>query len=163
MNPELDHLVEAIQASGYKAALVVTGGGSGAVHSLLSHSGASRFVLEVQIPYSKRTMFDYLGEETENACSEATAAIMAGRAFERAVVFTLTEVVKVPILGISCTAALQTKQERKGNDRAHIHIKARDQELKRHVEFDSSDREQQEAELSRALLEAISEFVGVGG
>ena len=160
---DMDALVESIHASGYKACIAVTGGGSGAVHALLSHPGASRFVLEVQIPYTQRAMFDYLGETIESACSAETARTMAGRAFERAVVFTLTEPVKIPILGIACTAALQTTRERRGEDRAHIHIKSRDNELARKIEFQSSDRKRQEEELGRALLESIAQFVGVVG
>ncbi len=161
MKAEHSTLIEAIQSSGHKASIVVSGGGSGAAHALLSHPGASRFVLEVQIPYCARAMFDYLGEEVGQACSEETAITMAGRAFERAVVFSLTAEIPYPILGIACTAALQTNRERKGADRAYICIKSRRNQIVRTVEFNDGDRLQQEEQLSHELLKSMAEFLGV--
>jgi len=163
MNREMDQLIEAVQSSGFRAALAVSGGGSGAIHALLSHPGASRLVLEVQVPYSAKTLFDYLGEEVEQACSAQTAALMAGRAFERAVVFTLNEPPGVSVLGIACTAALQTNRQRRGEERAYLHIKSRKKEVARKVEFKATDRSAQEEALSQELLYMIGDFVGVTG
>ncbi len=162
MNREQENLIEAIQASGLKACIVLSGGGSGAIHSLLSHPGASRFIYEVQIPYCARAMFDYLGEELAQSCSENTAVVMAGRAFERAVMCSLNDGSGSPILGIACTAALQTNRERKGADRAHICITSRKEQLVEKIEFTSGTRTEQEEELSKALIESIARFVGVG-
>ena len=160
MNGISDHQIEAIQSSGYKAAIVVSGGGSSAVHALLVHPGASRFVLEAQVPYSPESMFDYLGEKPEHFCSAETAAVMAERAFERALVFSLSSNADSPILGISCTAALQTNRERKGNDRAFICLKSRNEEIVRELELASGSRSGQDGEVSTALLNLIAEFVG---
>ena len=154
-----DNLVESIQSSGYRACLVVAGGGTGAVHALLSHPGASRFVLEAQVPYSPRALFDYLGEEVGQACSREAAETMAGRAFERAMVFSLAETMAHPILGIACTAALQTTRERRGADRAHVCIKARKHRLERKIELEHGSRAEQEAALSDRLLALITDFI----
>ena len=154
-------MIESIQSSGHKAAIVVTGGGSGAAHDLLSHAGASRFVLEVQIPYSDRAMFDYLGEEIGQVCSEEAAITMAGRAFERALVFCLTAPIPSPILGIACTAALQTTRERNGADRAYICIKSRKHQIVHKVEFNGGNRLEQEERLTAKLLNYIADFLGV--
>lgn len=159
MDGERSHVLETIQASGYKAAIVVSGGGSGAVHELLSHPGASRFVLEAQVPYSPEAMFDYLGEKLDSSCSSAAASTMAARAFERALIFSLSSKSTFPILGISCTAALQTNRERKGSDRAFLCIKSRREEVARTLELASGSRSDQEETLSAAVLEMIVEFV----
>lgn len=159
MNGISDHLIEGIQSSGYKAAMVVAGGGSGAVHALLSHPGASRFVLEAQIPYSPEAQFDYLGETLGQACSAQAAATLAERAFERALVFSLSSETTFPILGISCTAALQTNRERRGADRAFVGIKTRTEEVVRTLELNPGSRAEQEAVLSQTMLEWIAEFI----
>lgn len=159
MNGISDHQIEAVQASGYRAALVVAGGGIGAVHALLLHPGASRFVMEVQVPYSPEAMFDYLGENVPQFCSAEAAATMAERAFERALVFSLASNAAFPILGISCTAALQTNRERKGSDRAFICIKSRKEEITRKLELLPGSRGEQEAAVSHVLLNMIAEYV----
>lgn len=162
MKGEHDSLIEEIQGSGHKAALVVSGGGSGAVHTLLSHPGASRFVLEAQIPYSPPAMFDYLGEKLDGFCSEIAAQTLAERAYERALIFTLPDGAAPPILGISCTAALQTTRERKGSDRAFFCIKSRKRETVRMLEVEPGSRAEQEEVVSTELLQFIAEFLRVG-
>lgn len=162
MEKKNGQLIESIQSSGHKAALVVTGGGSGAVHDLMSHPGASRFVLEIQIPYTQPAMRDYLGDQPQGACSEATAVMLAERAYERAMIFTLPVGDESPILGIACTAALQTLHERKGADRAYLAIKARRREEVRRLDLEAGTRHEQEERVSSALLSFIAEFLGVG-
>ena len=161
MKGEHDNLIEGIQACGHKAALIVSGGGSGALHALLSHPGASRFVLEAQIPYSSAAMFDYLGEKLDGYCSESAAQTMAERAYERALIFTLTDAAKPLILGIACTAALQTTRERKGSDRAFFCIKSKAREAVRALEVGPGSRAEQEAFVSTALLTFIGDFLGL--
>ena len=59
--------VEAIHGGGVRLALCVTGGGARAVSWLVGVAGASRSVLEAQIPYSASAMEEYLGERVESA------------------------------------------------------------------------------------------------
>lgn len=132
------------------------------MHALLLHPGASRFVLEAQVPYSPEAMFDYLGENVPQFCSAEAATTMAERAFERALVFSLSSNAGFPILGISCTAALQTNRERKGSDRTFICLKSRKKEVVRELELSPGSRIEQDEEVSRVLLCMIAEFVGGG-
>ena len=44
-------LISTLHASGRKAALAITGGGSGAVGELLRVPGGSRLLIEAQVPY----------------------------------------------------------------------------------------------------------------
>lgn len=160
MHAIADNLIESIHSSGHNASIVVTGGGTGAVHALLSHPGASRFVLEAQVPYSPEAMFDYLGERLDSFCSAKGAAIMANRAFERALIFSLSNKTKTPFLGIACTAALQTTRERRGDDRAFACIKTRKEEVMRELEVPAGSRLEQEAAISEGLLTFLAEFLG---
>ena len=154
-------LIETIQSRGYKAAMVVAGGGSGATHALLSHPGASRFILEVQIPYSPRAMLDYVGDMLDHVCSGEAAETLAGRAYERAVQFCPTDEGSSPVLGISCTAALKTNRVRKGKDRAYICIKAHDKQHIEEVMFEPGSRTEQENCLTGELLKALAMFLGI--
>jgi hypothetical protein len=154
-----DNLIESIHSSGFNAAIVVTGGGSGAVHALLSHPGASRFVLEAQIPYCPEAMFDYLGERLDSFCSSQSATTMAERAFERALIFSLSNKTKTPFLGMACTAALQTTRERRGDDRAFVCIKTRKEEVVRELKVPAGSRLEQEAAISEGVLTFLLEFL----
>lgn len=147
-------MVEAIHASGFKAVLVVSGGGSSAVHRLLSHPGASRFVLDVRIPYAALAMEQFLGHAPRSACSMQTARDLAASAFEVAMRH------GGRVLGISCTAALRTNRERKGTDRAFMCIKSAEGMVERELELPPGSRAEQEAILGTSLLEFIRGFVG---
>ena len=147
-------MVEVILSSGRKAALVASGGGSGAVHALLSHPGASRFVLEAQVPYSPEALAGYLGEAPARACSETTARAMAAKALERAVALQ-----GAPPLGVACTAALQTDRVRRGSDRAFLCFRTLEKTFFQRLELSPGSRVAQESELTETLLARLAEFV----
>lgn len=155
MNGKHDKLIEAIQASGYKACIVVTGGGVGAIHAMLAHPGASRFVLDVRIPYSPETLAEYLGSPPTSACSEETARQLAQIAFDHA------SCLAPRAMGIACTAALQTTRTRRGSDRAFICIQSSERTVFQRLEIDPGTRSQQDAWVSGSLLAKIRECVGV--
>src|SRR6185295_16786778 len=70
-------LISALHASGRKAALAITGGGSEAVGELLRIPGGSRLLIEAQIPYDGQALATFLGFEPAQACSADTAIAMA--------------------------------------------------------------------------------------
>ena len=70
-------LISAIHASGRKAALAITGGGSGAVGELLRVPGGSRLLIEAQVPYDALALATFLGFAPAQACSSDTAIAMA--------------------------------------------------------------------------------------
>lgn len=143
--------------SGARAALAVTGGGSGAVHALLSTPGASRFVADVRIPYSPEALTNFLGEEAAGSCSVPTAVGMATKAFEQ--ISNPESPISNPV-GIGCTAALQTDRQRRGDDRAFICIKTEAVEKLYVLYFSQASRTEQEALLSDWLLVLIAQAVG---
>jgi len=139
--------------SGCRAVFAVTGGGSGALHSLLSTPGASRFVADARIPYSPEALADFLGEKVEQSCSPEAALLMARIAFK-------FQVSGFKFLSISCTAALATDRNRRGDDRAFICIKTEASEKTYALYFSQATRAEQEILLSDWLLALIAQAVG---
>jgi nicotinamide mononucleotide (NMN) deamidase PncC len=151
---ECEHIVGLIHESGFQAAMAVSGGGSGAVHALLSRPGASRFVLEAQIPYSPQALAAYLGDVPAQACSEATARAMAAKALERAV-----ELQGSRPLGVACTAALQTNRIRRGADRAFFCFQTPEKTFFQRLEIAAGSRADQEGFLGDTLLGSLAGFL----
>ena len=111
-------LISALHASGRKAALAITGGGSGAVGELLRVPGGSRLLIEAQIPYDALALESFLGFAPAQACSSDTAIAMAQSARARAARL-VTEGV-TDLVGLGATAALVSDRPRKGEHRFHI-------------------------------------------
>jgi hypothetical protein len=110
-------LISALHASGRKAALAITGGGSGAVGGLLRVPGGSRLLIEAQVPYDALALAAFLGFAPEQACSADTAIAMARSIRARAA--RLMPAGTDPI-GLGATAALVSDRPRKGEHRFHI-------------------------------------------
>ena len=110
-------LISALHASGRKAALAITGGGSGAVGELLRVPGGSRLLIEAQIPYDERALAAFLGFAPAQACSSDTAIAMARTARARAARLVPAG---TDLVGLGATAALVSDRPRKGEHRFHI-------------------------------------------
>ncbi len=76
--------VELIKKAPYKAVLAITGGGTGVFKTLMHGGGASGILLDGIIPYSQRSLGEFLGGMTDKPCAENTARQMAMAAFQRA-------------------------------------------------------------------------------
>jgi hypothetical protein len=110
-------LISALHASGRKAALAITGGGSGAIGELLRVPGGSRLLVEAQVPYDALALATFLGFAPAQACSADTAIALARTVRTRAgrLVPPGTDLV-----GVGATAALVSDRRRRGEDRFHI-------------------------------------------
>jgi nicotinamide mononucleotide (NMN) deamidase PncC len=111
------HLISALHASGRKAALAITGGGSGAVGELLRVPGGSRLLIEAQVPYDALALATFLGFAPAQACSTDTAIAMAATARARAARLAPAG---ADLVGLGATAALVSDRPRKGEHRFHI-------------------------------------------
>jgi len=110
-------LISAIHASGRKAALAITGGGSGAVGELLRVPGGSRLLIEAQVPYDEMALAAFLGFAPAQACSSDTAIAMAQSARGRAARLVPAG---TDLVGLGATAALVSDRPRRGEHRFHI-------------------------------------------
>ena len=109
--------ISALHASGRKAALAITGGGSGAVGELLRVPGGSRLLIEAQVPYDALALATFLGFAPAQACSADTAIAMARSARARAARLVPAG---TDLVGLGATAALVSDRPRKGEHRFHI-------------------------------------------
>jgi len=110
-------LISALHASGCKAALAITGGGSGAIGELLRVPGGSRLLIEAQVPYDEHALANYLGFAPAQASSPDTAVAMAQTARARAASLAPARGDRV---GLGATAALVSDRPRRGEHRFHI-------------------------------------------
>jgi hypothetical protein len=110
-------LISQLHASGRKAALAITGGGSGAIGELLRVPGGSRLLIEAQVPYDEKALATFLGFAPAQACSSDTAIAMAQSA--RARVARLVPA-GTDLVGLGATAALVSDRPRRGEHRFHI-------------------------------------------
>ena len=110
-------LISTLHASGRKAALAITGGGSGAVGELLRIPGGSRLLIEAQVPYDETALAAFLGSAPAQACSADTAIAMAQTARARAARLAPAG---SDLVGLGATAALVSDRPRKGEHRFHI-------------------------------------------
>ena len=110
-------LISALHASGRKAALAITGGGSGAIGELLRVPGGSRLLIEAQVPYDELALAAFLGFAPAQSCSSDTAIAMARSVRARAA--RLMPAGTDPV-GLGATAALVSDRPRKGEHRFHI-------------------------------------------
>src|SRR5262245_38159096 len=110
-------LIPALHASGHKAALAITGGGSGAIGELLRVPGGSRLLIEAQVPYDEQALTAFLGFAPAQAGSSDTAIAMAQTARARA-----AELAPAgsDLVGLGATAALVSDRPRRGEHRFHI-------------------------------------------
>ncbi|MGA8754961.1 MAG: hypothetical protein WB611_01305 [Stellaceae bacterium] len=115
-------LIPVLHASGRKAALAITGGGSGAIGELLRVPGGSRLLIEAQVPYDEQALAAYLGVAPAQACSADTAIACARTARARAATLVANTGVGVGIdlVGLGATAALVSDRPRRGEHRFHI-------------------------------------------
>src|ERR1700722_10061354 len=112
-------LISALHASGRKAALAITGGGSGAVGELLRVPGGSRLLIEAQVPYDALALATFLGFAPAQASSTDTAIAMARSVRARAARLVPSD---TDLVGLGATAALVSDRPRKGEHRFHIAI-----------------------------------------
>ena len=110
-------LISALHASGRKAALAITGGGSGAIGELLRVPGGSRLLIEAQVPYDALALAAFLGFAPAQACSADTAIAMARSARARAARLVPAG---TDLVGLGATAALVSDRPRRGEHRFHI-------------------------------------------
>ncbi|HEX3884954.1 MAG TPA: hypothetical protein VHW66_20035 [Stellaceae bacterium] len=110
-------LISAVQGSGPKAALAITGGGSGAIGELLRVPGGSRLLIEAQVPYDELALEALLGFGPAQASSADTAIAMAHGMRARAARLMPAG---TDLVGLGATAALVSDRPRRGEHRYHI-------------------------------------------
>lgn len=151
-------IINELIKSNYKAVFVITGGGVSALSSILKTPGASAFVLECQIPYSKDALNSFLEESLDKTCTPQVSNQLALKAYHRAQNYSHESDL---VMGIACTAALQTNRIRKGKDCAHLSLYFKNHSFSRCINLSHDSRENQEDILCYTLLNYIKECINI--
>lgn len=113
-------LIKQIHDADARSCLVITGAGTSAISALFSVAGASRTVIDAQIPYSRTALDAYVGAQAEQHVSKTEAKTMAIKAHDRAVRLSDMGIRGNRLIGLSCTAAIATDRHRRGENRVHV-------------------------------------------
>ena len=152
--------IEKIHDSGSRLVLVVTGGGSQAISSLLSVAGASRSILLATVPYADTALTEWLGSRPESFCSSRTARAMAMSAYEKAKILDASA---ERLVGVSCTASLASDRPKKGPHRFFIATQTIETTTCLHLELEKGARSRFEEEqvTASAILNEIATACGL--
>jgi nicotinamide mononucleotide (NMN) deamidase PncC len=161
MAPVDKALIEQIHASGKKIVLAMTGGGSGAISSLLQVPGASAVVVEAIVPYAAGALEDWLGGPVDQFCSERTARGMAMAAFQRA--RRLSNSDPSVLRGIGATASLASNRPKRGAHRIHVAWQSADTTAVATCEFEKGKRSRADEEhiAAQLILRLVAEACAV--
>ena len=153
-------LIAALHDAPAMACLVITGAGTSAIASLFSVAGASRTVIDAQVPYASAALTDYVGIGAKQHVSKSEAQLMAKQAHRRAVRLIDAE---TRLIGLSCTAAIATDRVRRGENRAHIawHDGIGTITYSIVMKKGARDREGEEKLCRRIILNALAEASGI--
>ncbi len=113
--------VQAIHDRPEQIVLVVTGGATGVQQMLWDTPGASRTLLDAQMPYGTAAFDRFVGHSAPDRryCNADAALLLAHTAWARAREMALTS---TPVLGVGATMALVTDREKKGPCRIFIAV-----------------------------------------
>src|SRR5712671_4534986 len=140
--------------------IAVTGGGSGAISSLLEVPGASASVLEAIVPYAATALAAWLGRTPDHYCSERTARAMAMASFQRAQ--ELSSADPHTLLGIGATASLASNRPKRGPHRIHVAWQSADTTAVTSCTFPSeSTRADEERMATQLILDAVADACGI--
>ena len=117
MKAEVLASIEAINRSPTMAVVIASGGGARSLAWLLGTPGASRTLLDVQVPYSAAAMEGLLGGMPDSAVSPAVAEDIARAAYARALELRPGP---APVAGIGATAAIASDRPKKGSHRCFV-------------------------------------------
>src|SRR5260221_1877012 len=159
MDPDVFQLVQAVHQTSCCCVLAITGGGSTAASWLLAVPGASRTILEVHVPYAEESFCQFLGHRPDGFCSATTSVTMAELAWSRAMVLRPN----TRCVGIGCTASLASDRPERGEHRffASAAVEGTVATASLVLEKGARSRTEEEAIVSRALLNLLAEIAGM--
>ena len=160
MDADLLASIRAIHRSPTMAVVIASGGGAGSLAWLLGTEGASRTLLDVQVPYSAAAMGDLLGGIPDSAVSAAVAEDIARAAYARALGLRSDE---APVVGIGATAAIASDRPKRGSHRCFVAACTDAATTVYGLTFVKGlrDRRAEDEAVSRLIVSALAQACGV--
>lgn len=164
MDSHIRALIQHIHDTDGKAVIVTAGAGIQALAWILGVAGASRTLLDADIPYSYAAFDEFMGRPPEKYVSAETARLLAGAAIVRA--RHLREVqgdFDERVLGLSCTATIATDYVKRGDHRAHVAVWWREKLVGHSLKLAKGerDRDGEEDVVSRIMINTLAEAFGL--
>jgi hypothetical protein len=131
MNSSLFHAVEELHSIQSSYSLFLSGGAVSISQWLLSVSGGSRSIKDIQIPYSRSAFQAAISNKSNitSFCSEDAAVSLAKAAYEKTIQCLLAEQLDdlynldiSRIFGVGCTASLVSSEPKRGPHHCHFAI-----------------------------------------
>lgn len=159
MNSEIRKQVEVIHESCPGVVIFSTGGGSKALSWLLSVPGASQSILDIQVPYSEKSVVELLGNVPASFVSGDTSIQLAEAAYSKA--SRLNE--EIPVVGIGSTSSISTNRVKKGTHSCFISVRSDKEIVTYSIQFIKGvrDRDSEDEICSKLLIRALSEYCNV--
>jgi hypothetical protein len=162
MTPD-DQTLETIRRlfdTGHKLVYEFTGAGSLALAWLHSVGGSSRLLLEASDRYSADSVAQLLGRTPAKAVSAETAALMAHRAYRRAV--RLSDGTS-PSMGLACTATIATDRTKRGEHACHVTVQDRHGRTDYALVMIKGERDRlaEETLVAALIVRALAEACGI--
>ncbi len=159
----LSNLIAAIHDTPTRVALAITGGGSAALSRLLTVPGASRTVLEGQVPYAASALTEYLGSPPDRFCDDSTALAMAVAAFQRATSLAEDDTSRDTLLGLGATASLASDRPKRGDHRALVAVQTVNSTTLVQLDLakDGRTRAEEEDLVAQLVIDLIARAAGV--
>ena len=160
MDIKVRELIESLHASDQMVSMAIAGAGTQAVGWILGVAGASRTVLDVQVPYASSAVTDYIGFEPEQFVSAETSRVLARAAYFRAVDLRSGN---SPVAGVACTATIATDRQKRGEHRCHVavHHATGYAVCSLTLAKGRRDRSGEDAVVSRLILNGLAEFAAI--
>ena len=160
MDIEVRELIESLHASDRMVSMAIAGAGTQAVGWILGVAGASRTVLDVQVPYASSAVTDYIGFEPGQFVSSETSRALARAAYFRAVGLRSGD---SPVAGVACTATIATDRQKRGEHRCHVAVHHATGYAVTSLTLvkGQRDRSGEDAVVSRLILNSIAEFAAI--
>lgn len=160
MDTETRILVESLHATPTMASLAIAGAGTQAIGWILGVAGASRTVLDIQVPYASSAVVDYAGKEPDQFVSAETARSLASAAYFRAARLRSGD---TPVVGVACTATIATDRQKRGDHRCHVALHSPTSATAWSLILDKGyrDRDGEDGVVSRLILNGLAEYAGI--
>jgi nicotinamide mononucleotide (NMN) deamidase PncC len=163
--PEPTRLIAALAAADRRLVVISTGGGSLAIPHIVTTPGASRVILDAQVPYSCAAVDLLLGGPQEAYAAPKTARRLAAAAWERAIRLAGPDdpAAAGRAVGLAVTASLRTSRPKRGGHRVCVAVQTLDatSSLELVLEKDARSRADEELVAAALALDLLAEALGL--
>ena len=157
MKQIIEKIINRINEDSVKISGVFAGSGSSFANWFLTTPGSSNTLMQLDFPYSHSAVDELLGRAPKAYVTAQVANEFANMAYLRA---RRLSSVGEKVIGIGCTSALISELSKKGEHRAYVSIRSRDEILSSSLKLNKGfrDRIAEEDLVSRFILDQIDGF-----